>query len=83
MFCPSRVEPLKRQSLLLDALRFSKVKIVFSGTGSQLSILKKRANHLGVEYRVTGAETLNDSMLHHYSAKGSFFWTLTTKITVM
>lgn len=69
IFCPSRVEPLKRQSLLLDALRFSKssIKIVFSGTGSQLSILKKRANHLGVDHRVTWlGETPNDSMLHHY-----------------
>ena len=69
IFCPSRVEPLKRQSLLLDALRFSKssIKIVFAGNGSYLSILKKRAIHLGVDHRVTWlGETPNDSMLDHY-----------------
>ena len=69
IFCPSRVEPLKRQSLLLDALRISKssIKIVFAGTGSQLSILKERANHLGVNHRVTWlGKTPHDSMLQHY-----------------
>ena len=69
IFCPSRVEPLKRQSLLLDALNISKcnTKVVFAGTGSQLKSLKKKANQNGLKDRVVWlGEASHDSMLHHY-----------------
>ena len=69
IFCPSRLEPLKRQSLLLDALSFSKsnTKVVFAGTGSQLETLKDKARQVGVSNRVIWLGKIsNDSMLHHY-----------------
>ena len=69
IFCPSRVEPLKRQFLLLDALNLSQsnTKVIFSGIGSQLESLREKANKLGLNHRVKWLGNIsNDSMLHHY-----------------
>ena len=70
IFCPSRLEPLKRQSLLLDALSLSKssIKVVFSGTGSQVEYLKEKAIQLGLNQRVVWLGEISDElMLHHYT----------------
>jgi len=70
IFCPSRLEPLKRQSLLLDALSLSKssVKVVFAGTGSQLEYLKEKAIQLGLNQRVVWLGKISDElMIHHYT----------------
>lgn len=70
IFCPSRLEPLKRQSLLLDALSLSKssVKVVFAGTGSQLEYLKEKAIQLGLNQRVVWLGKISDElMLNHYT----------------
>ena len=70
IFCPSRLEPLKRQSLLLDALSLSKsgIKVVFAGTGSQVEYLKEKAIHLNVDQKVVWLGEISDeSMLHHYA----------------
>lgn len=52
---PSRVEPLKRQELVIEALKFTKqdVKVIFTGTGSNLTFLKAKALEAGVASRVT------------------------------
>ena len=70
IFCPSRLEPLKRQSLLLDALSLSKssIKVVFAGTGSQLEYLKEKAIKLGLNQRVVWLGEISDElMIHHYT----------------
>jgi glycosyltransferase involved in cell wall biosynthesis len=70
IFCPSRLEPLKRQSLLLDALSLSKssIKVVFAGTGSQLEYLKEKAIQLDLNQRVVWLGEISDElMLHHYT----------------
>ena len=70
IFCPSRLEPLKRQSLLLDALSLSKssVKVVFAVTGSQLEYLKEKAIQLGLNQRVVWLGKISDElMIHHYT----------------
>ena len=69
IFCPSRLEPLKRQSLLLDALSISRssIRAVFAGTGSQVEHLKQKADQLGLNQRVVWLGEISDeSMLHHY-----------------
>lgn len=69
IFCPSRLEPLKRQSLLLDALRISKssIKVIFAGAGSDFGFLRDKAKRLGVTNRVVWlGEISDDSMLYHY-----------------
>lgn len=70
IFCPSRLEPLKRQSLLLDALSLSKssIKVVFAGTGSQLEYLKEKAFQLDLNQRVVWLGKISDElMIHHYT----------------
>ena len=70
IFCPSRLEPLKRQSLLLDALSLSKssIKVVFAGTGSQLEYLKEKAFQLDLNQRVVWLGKISDElMLNHYT----------------
>lgn len=70
IFCPSRLEPLKRQSLLLDALSLSKssIKVVFAGTGSQLEYLKEKAIQLDLNQRVVWLGKISDElMLNHYT----------------
>lgn len=70
IFCPSRLEPLKRQLLLLDALSLSKssIKVVFAGTGSQLEYLKEKAIQLDLNQRVVWLGEISDElMLHHYT----------------
>jgi len=69
IFCPSRMEPLKRQSLLLDALGISQsgIKVVFAGTGSDSGLLRDKAKLLGLSNRVVWlGEISSDSMLYHY-----------------
>ena len=63
------MEPLKRQSLLLDALKISNssVKVIFAGTGSDFGLLRDKAKRLGVTNRVVLlGEISDDSMLYHY-----------------
>ena len=78
IFCPSRLEPLKRQSLLLDALSLSKssIKVVFAGTGSQLEYLKEKAIQLDLNQRVVWLGKISDElMLNHYTnCLAVFFW---------
>jgi glycosyltransferase involved in cell wall biosynthesis len=54
IFCPSRIEPLKRQFLLLEAAAHleHRVPIVFAGAGSQAELLRQSIRDKGFEERV-------------------------------
>lgn len=54
IFCPSRVESLKRQFLLLEAVRFLKhpIAIIFAGEGSQAVSLAQSIKDQGLEAQV-------------------------------
>ena len=57
LFCPSRLEPQKRQELLIEALRFARtpVKIVLAGSGDPKyeAEVKQRLEQVGAADRVT------------------------------
>lgn len=57
-FFPSRITPLKRQALVIEALAFAskKIRVVFAGqadTSKYLESLKERATELGVADQIT------------------------------
>ena len=65
-FFPSRIDPLKRQALVIDALAASRLpmRVVFAGNpdnAATLQTLRARASELGVEERVTWAGTVNQA----------------------
>lgn len=54
VFCPSRLESLKRQDLLIEAARHltSPVKIIIAGDGGQRDRYRELIERLGLEHRV-------------------------------
>lgn len=77
IFAPSRFEPLKRQHLLLEALRLTTqpVKAVLSGQGSNEQHLRNFVIHHGLQDRVMIHTQLGEAdMVSHYkNALAVFF----------
>jgi glycosyltransferase involved in cell wall biosynthesis len=70
LFCPSRLEPLKRQGLLLDAISRTKsnLRVVFAGEGSEEAILREKTVKAGLSDRVEWLGCVSDTeMLDLYS----------------
>jgi glycosyltransferase involved in cell wall biosynthesis len=77
IFCPSRLEPLKRQSLLLDALSIlqTDVRVVFAGSGSQTNYLKEKSSKLGLENKVEWLGEISDDQMNSlYSTCSAVFF---------
>jgi len=69
IFAPSRFEPLKRQHLLLEALRLTKhpVKAVLCGSGSHEHHLRNFVTHYKLQSRVTIHSHLSEqALVEHY-----------------
>jgi glycosyltransferase involved in cell wall biosynthesis len=62
---PSRLDPIKRQALAVDAMRHvrSGVRLILVGTGPAESELRARVDRLGVGDRVTLAGSISDRQL--------------------
>lgn len=70
IFCPSRLEPLKRQHLLVEAMQYvrSPVTAVISGEGSQAADLARQVAHLGLSGRVRFVGRLDEArLIDHYA----------------
>ena len=54
IFCPSRIEPLKRQSLLIEAAKHTQtdVKFIIAGTGTAFDQCQEQVNQLGLQDKV-------------------------------
>ena len=77
IFAPSRYEPLKRQHLLLEALRITTqpVKAVLSGQGSNEQHLRNFIIHNGLEGRVIIHNQLSQAeMVNHYKKSLAVFF---------
>ena len=77
IFCPSRLEPLKRQSLLLDALSIlqTDIRVVFAGSGSQTNYLKEKSSKLGLENKVEWLGEISDDQMNSlYSTCSAVFF---------
>ncbi len=77
IFAPSRFEPLKRQHLLLEALRLTKhpVKAVLCGSGSYEHHLRNLVVHYGLQDRVTLHTHLSVAeMISHYKNSLAVFF---------
>ena len=77
IFAPSRFEPLKRQHLLLEALRLTTqpVKAVLTGQGSNEQHLRNFIIHHGLEKRVTIHNQLSQTeMVSHYEESLAVFF---------
>ncbi|MEX2274187.1 MAG: glycosyltransferase family 4 protein [Actinomycetota bacterium] len=74
---PSRFEPLKRQSLVIEGMRHSTsgVKLVLVGRGPDEAMLRKKADDLGVSDRVRFEVGPPDERLHELflGALGVYF----------
>jgi glycosyltransferase involved in cell wall biosynthesis len=71
LFFASRLSPLKRADLLLDALaqpQARHVRCVIGGEGEQLPDLQRQARELGLDGRVTFTGHLDDATLVEYLA---------------
>jgi glycosyltransferase involved in cell wall biosynthesis len=62
---PSRIEPLKRQSLAIEAMRHTRtpVRLVLVGTGPGEAALRREVERLGLEDRVEMAGRVEDDSL--------------------
>ncbi len=77
IFAPSRFEPLKRQHLLLEALRLTKypVKAILCGEGSYEPHLRNFIIHYGLQDRVTIHSQLSESdVVQHYKNSLAVFF---------
>ena len=77
IFAPSRFEPLKRQHLLLEALRITTqpVKAVLSGQGSNEQHLRNFISNHGLEDRVIIHNQLSPAeMIEHYKNSLAVFF---------
>ena len=77
IFAPSRFEPLKRQQLLLEALRLTKqpVKAVLCGQGSHEQHLRNFVIHHNLHERVTIYTHLSEvEMVQHYKNSLAVFF---------
>lgn len=77
IFAPSRLEPLKRQMLLIEAMAHVRgpLKAIIAGVGGAEPQLRARIEELGLGDRVRLVGALNDKqMLAYYAnARGVFF----------
>jgi glycosyltransferase involved in cell wall biosynthesis len=77
IFAPSRLEPLKRQHLLLEALRLTThpIKAVLCGQGSYENHLRNFVIHHGLQDRVMIHTQLSDAdMVKHYKNSLAVFF---------
>ncbi|AZN37867.1 glycosyltransferase family 4 protein [Iodobacter ciconiae] len=70
IFCPSRIETLKRQDLLIKALALApeSLPIVIAGTGGQSEQLKQLINRLGLNERVRMLGAISEAQKIAYYA---------------
>ena len=72
IFCPSRLEPQKRQELLIEAMRFARtpVKIVLAGSGDPKyeKGIKQKLEQIGAADRVTLRGFVSDEEMAHLYA---------------
>lgn len=77
IFCPSRIETLKRQDLLIRALALapSSLPIVIAGTGGQADALLRLINQLGLNERVRmlGAISEAEKIAYYAHCTAVFF----------
>lgn len=77
IFAPSRIETLKRQNLLVQAMALTKspVVCVIAGTGGQFGALRDLVSKLGIENRVRLVGVIsNDEKITYYAhCLGVFF----------
>jgi len=77
IFCPSRLEALKRQDLLIKALKYTKtnVKVIIAGDGGQLNVYQQLAESLGVSHklRFLGHISEQEKVLFYAHSLGVFF----------
>jgi glycosyltransferase involved in cell wall biosynthesis len=77
IFAPSRLEPLKRQMLLVEAMAKVKSRIhaVIAGEGGHEAALRQRIDELGVHDRVRLVGRLSDEQMRAYyaNARAVFF----------
>lgn len=77
IFAPSRIEPLKRQKLLVEAMQFVREPVValVSGSGGQKAELEALVDRLNLRARVHFCGRLSEQgMITHYArALGVFF----------
>ncbi|MFC7419992.1 glycosyltransferase family 4 protein [Iodobacter arcticus] len=73
IFCPSRIETLKRQDLLIKALALAPnaLPIVIAGTGGQSEQLMQLINQLGLNSRVRMLGAINEAQKIAYYAHAS------------
>jgi glycosyltransferase involved in cell wall biosynthesis len=77
LFYPSRLEPLKRQSLVIDAMQHTKsgVKLVLVGRGPDERALRDQIQRLGLTDKVRIEIGVSDERLHELflGARGVYF----------
>lgn len=77
IFCPSRLESLKRQDLLINALQYTKtnVQVIIAGDGGQLNVYQQLAENLNVSHklRFVGYITEQEKILFYAHSLGVFF----------
>lgn len=77
IFCPSRLESLKRQDLLIEALKYTKtnVQVIIAGDGGQKTVYKQLAERIGVsnKLRFIGHISEQEKILFYAHSLGVFF----------
>lgn len=77
IFCPSRIETLKRQDLLIKALQFSKssIGVIFAGEGGQIENFRRLSEELGVnnKIRFVGHISEQEKLLYYARSLAVFF----------
>jgi glycosyltransferase involved in cell wall biosynthesis len=77
IFCPSRLESLKRQDLLIKALQYTKspVGVIIAGEGGQLNVYQQLVEKLGVGHKVrfVGHITEQEKILYYARSLAVFF----------
>ena len=77
IFCPSRLEGLKRQALLIEAARYltTPVKIVFAGDGGQRQTYEALIHKYQLQHRVKllGRITENEKLAFYANSLAVFF----------
>ncbi|MCD6323431.1 MAG: glycosyltransferase family 4 protein [Clostridiales bacterium] len=71
IFYPSRLEKLKRQDLLIRAMKYTKTNVIaiIAGTGSQTKVYKKMISDLGIESKVKMLGYISDEEKYVYYAR--------------
>lgn len=71
IFCPSRLESLKRQDLLIKALQFTKspIGIIIAGEGGQMDNFRKLTEDLGLNHKVRFVGHISEQEKRLYYAR--------------